>query len=93
MNRGVGMLESGVLQRRVAGILNVSQSVISRMWNRHITHRDPSHRHGGGIDRTTTRRQCRFLLIQSRRQRFHNATSLNNEFRNMTVMARAQSWF
>ena len=26
----------------------------------------------------------RFLLIQSRRQRFHNATSLNNEFRNRT---------
>ena len=42
MNRGVGMLESGVLQRRVAGILNVSQSVISRMWNRHLTYRDPS---------------------------------------------------
>ena len=29
MNRGVRMLESGVMQRRVAGILNVSQSVIS----------------------------------------------------------------
>ena len=28
MNLGVGMLESGVLQRRVAGILNLSQSVI-----------------------------------------------------------------
>ena len=45
MNRGVGILESGVLQRRVARILNVSQSVISRMWNRHLTHRDPLHRH------------------------------------------------
>ena len=31
MNHDVGMLESDVLQRRVAGILNVSQSVISRM--------------------------------------------------------------
>ena len=61
------------------------QSVIFRMWNRHLTHRDPSHRHGGGRDRTATRRQGRFfLLIQSRRQRFHNATSLNNEFRNGT---------
>ena len=53
MNRGVGMLESGVLQCHVAGILNVSQSVISRMWNHHLTHRDPSHRHGGGRDMTT----------------------------------------
>ena len=84
MNRGVGMLESGVFQRRVAGILNVSQSVIFWLWNRHLTHRDSSHRHGGGRDRTSTRRQGRLLLIQSRRQRFHNATSLNNEFRNET---------
>ena len=63
MDSGVGILESGVLQRRVAGILNVSQSVISRMWNRHL--RDPSHRHGGERDRTTTRRNGRFLLFQS----------------------------
>ena len=57
MNLGVGILESDVLQRRVAGILNASQSVISRMWNRHLTHRDPSLRHSGERDRTTTRRQ------------------------------------
>ena len=60
MNCGVGMLESGVLQRCVARILYVSQSVISRMWNPHLTHRDPSHRHGGERDRTTTRHQGRF---------------------------------
>ena len=84
MNRGIRMLESGVLQRRVARILNVSQSVISRMWNRHLTHRDPSHKYGGERDRTITLRQGHFLLIQSGRQRFHNATSLNNEFRNET---------
>ena len=78
------MLESEVFQRRVAGICNVSQSVIFRMWNRHLTHRDPSHRHGGGGVRITIRRQGRFLLIQSRRQRFHNAMSLNSEFRNGT---------
>ena len=50
-----------VFQRRVPGILNVSQSVIFRMWNRHLTNRDPSHRHGGGRDRTATRRQGRFV--------------------------------
>ena len=82
MDSGVGLLESGVSQRRVAGILNVSQSVISRMWIRHLTQGDPSHRHGGGRDRSTTLRQHRFLLFQSRRQRFPNALSLNNEFRN-----------
>ena len=84
MNSGVGKLESDVFQRLVAGILNVSQSVIFRMWNSHLTHRDPSHRYGGERDRTTTLRLGRFLLIQSRHQRFHNATSLNNEFRNGT---------
>ena len=68
MNHGVRMLESDVFQRRVAEILNVSQSVIFQMWNRHLTHRDPSHRHGGGCDRITTRCQGLFLVIQSRRQ-------------------------
>ena len=34
MNRGVVMLEYGVSLRLVAGILNVSLSVIFRMWNR-----------------------------------------------------------
>ena len=82
MNRGVGILESGVSQRRVAGILIVSQSVVSRMWNRHLTHGNPSHRHGGGRVRATTQRQYRFLLFQSRRQQFLNTTRLNNEFRN-----------
>ena len=47
-------------------------------------HGDPSHRHGGGRDRATNQRQDRYLLIQSRRQRFQNASSLNNEFRNGT---------
>ena len=84
MKRSVRMLESGVSQRRVAGILNVSQSVISRMWIRHLTHGDPSHRHSGGRDRAATERQDHFLLIQSQRQRFRNATSLYNEFRNGT---------
>ena len=81
MNHEVGMLESGVPQRRVAGILNVSQSVVSRMWNR-LTHGNLSHRHGGGQDRASTQRQDHFLLIQSRHLWFLNAMRLNNEFRN-----------
>ena len=55
-NHGVGMLESDVLQPRNAGILIASVGLISRMWNRHQTNGDPSHRHGGGRDRATTRR-------------------------------------
>ena len=34
MNRGIGMLRSGLSQRHVANVLGVSQSVVSRMWNR-----------------------------------------------------------
>ena len=78
------MLASGVSQRRVARILNVSQSVICGMLNHHLTHGDPSQRHGEGRDRATTQRQDRFLLNQSRRQRFSNAASLDNEFRDGT---------
>ena len=43
INRGVGMLESVVSQRHVAGILHGSQSVISRICNCHLTHGDPTH--------------------------------------------------
>ena len=59
-NRGVGISESRVSQRRVAWILVLSRCVISWMCNRHLTHEDPSHRHGGGRDRATTQRQGRF---------------------------------
>ena len=37
------------------GILRC-HSVMFRMWHRHPTHRDPSHRHGRGRDRATTQR-------------------------------------
>ena len=53
MNHGVEMLKSGVFQRRIAGFLNLSQRAVFRLWNRHLTNRDPSHRHGGGRDTTT----------------------------------------
>lgn len=84
MNRGTGMLEAGVSQRRVAEVLNVSQSVVSRMWNRYLVTGNASHNHGGGRRRSTTVRQDRFLVIQARRHRFQNATSLNNDFQNAT---------
>ena len=62
MNRSVGMLESDVLQRHIAGVLNVSQSLISGMWNHHLTHGDPSHRHVGGRDRAVTQHQDCFFV-------------------------------
>ena len=45
MNRGIGMLHSGLSQRHVAKVLGVSQSVVSRMWNRFITTGNVRHLH------------------------------------------------
>ena len=49
MNRGIGMLHSGLSQRHVANVLGVSQSVVSRMWNRFIMTGNVRHLHAGGV--------------------------------------------
>ena len=49
MNRGIGMLHSGLSQRHVPNVLGVSQSVVSRMWNRFITTGNVRHLHAGGV--------------------------------------------
>ena len=48
MNRGIWMLHSGLSQRHVDNVLGVSQSVVSRMWNRFITTGNVRHLHAGG---------------------------------------------
>ena len=48
MNRGIGMLHSGLSQRHVTNVLGVSQNVVSRMWNRFITTGNVMHLHAGG---------------------------------------------
>ena len=84
MNRGVGMIEAGRSQPYVARALGVSQSVISRMWQRYQTHGNVAHRHGGGRQRATTRIEDRFIVVQARRHRFMNATTLRNDVENAT---------
>ena len=85
MNRGIGMLHSGLSQRHVANVLGVSQSVVSRMWNRFITTGNVRHLHaGGGRERSTNEVQDRFLGVQARRHRFDNATTLRRDFQNAT---------
>ena len=54
MHVGIGMLETGSSQRNVAENLNVSQSVVSRMWNRYQTNGNAQHRHGGGRAKATS---------------------------------------
>ena len=84
MNRGIGMLHSGLSQRHVANVLGVSQSVVSRMWNRFITTDNVRHLHAGGQERSTNEVQDRFLVVQARCRRFDNATSLRRDFQNAT---------
>ena len=87
MNRGIGMLHSGLSKRHVANVLGVSQSVVSRMWNRFITTGNVRHLHaggGGGRERSTYEIQDRFLVVQARRHRFDNATTLRRDFQNAT---------
>ena len=84
MNRGIGMLHSGLSQRHVANVLCVSQSVVSRMWNRLITTGNVRHLHAGGRECSTNEVQDRFLVVQARRHRFDNATTLRRDFQNAT---------
>ena len=84
MNRGIGMLHSRLSQRHVANVLGVSQSVVSRMWNRFITTRNVRHLHAGARERSTNEVQDGFLVVQARRQRFDNATTLRRDFQNAT---------
>ena len=84
MNRDIGMLHSGLSQRHVANVLGVSHSVVSRMWNRFITTGNVRHLHAGGRERSTNEVQDRFLVVQARRHRFDNATTLHRYFQSAT---------
>ena len=84
MNRGIGMLHSGLYQRHVANVLGVSQSVISRMWNWFIKTGNVRYLHAGGARTSTNQVQYRFLVVQARRHRFDNATTLRRDIQNAT---------
>ena len=62
----------------------VCPSVVSRMWNRFITTGNVRHLHAGERERSTNGVQDRFLVVQARRHRFDNATTLRRDFQNAT---------
>ena len=84
MHMGICMLEAGSSQRNVAEQLDVSLSVVSRMWNRYQTNGNAQHRHDGGRAKATSDIQDRFIGLLARRNRFRNATPLRNDFQNVT---------
>ena len=86
MNRDIGMLHSGLSQRHVANVLGVSQKFVSRMWNQFITTGNVRHLHAGGRERSTNEVQDQFLVVQARRHRSDNTTTLRRDFQNATCV-------
>ncbi|GFT70429.1 transposable element Tcb2 transposase [Trichonephila clavipes] len=74
--RVVGRLEGDQTQAEVAQAIRVSQSVISRIWNRFLETGSASRRPGQGRRRATTPNEDRYLVLTVRRHRNMNATLL-----------------
>ncbi|XP_062616288.1 uncharacterized protein LOC134278001 [Saccostrea cucullata] len=82
--QAVGMLQSGSTQRTVAAHYNVSQSVISRSWNRFQHTGTVAGRPRSGRPRSTTARQDPYLVNMAKWQRFQSPLRLNTDFQTAT---------
>ncbi|GFX51916.1 transposable element Tcb2 transposase [Trichonephila clavipes] len=82
--RVVGRLEGGETQAEVAQAIGVSQSVISRIWNRFLETESASRRPGQGRRRARTPNEDRYLVLTARRHRNMNATLLQQHLRSAT---------
>ncbi|GFV52460.1 HTH_Tnp_Tc3_2 domain-containing protein [Trichonephila clavipes] len=77
----VDRLEGGQTQAEVAQAIGVSQSVISRIWNRFLETGSAGRRLGQGHRRATTPNEDRYLVLTARRHRNMNATLLQQHLR------------
>ncbi|GFX26069.1 transposable element Tcb2 transposase [Trichonephila clavipes] len=82
--RVVGRLEGGQIQVEVAQAIGVSQSVISRIWNRFLETGSAGRRPGQGRRRATTPNEDRYLVLTARRHRNKNAIHLQQHLRSAT---------
>ncbi|GFY35484.1 transposable element Tcb2 transposase [Trichonephila clavipes] len=82
--RVVGRLEGAQTQAEVAQAIGVSQSVISRIWNRFLETGSAGRRPGQGRRRATTLNEDRYLVLTALRHRNINATLLQQHFRSTT---------
>ncbi|GFW25816.1 transposable element Tcb2 transposase [Trichonephila clavipes] len=82
--RVVGRLEGGKTQTEVAQAIGVSQSVISRIWNRFLETGSAGRRPGQGRRRATMPNEDRYLVLTARRHRNMNATLLQQHLRSAT---------
>ncbi|GFV95804.1 transposable element Tcb2 transposase [Trichonephila clavipes] len=83
--RVVGRFEGGQTQDEVAQAIGVSQSVISRIWNRFLETGNAGRRPGQGRRRSTTPNGDRYLVLTAPRHRNMNATLLQQHLRSATV--------
>ncbi|GFW96782.1 transposable element Tcb2 transposase [Trichonephila clavipes] len=82
--RVVGRLEGGQTEAEVAQAIGVSQSVISRIWNRFLETGSTGRRPGQGRRRATTPNEDRYLVLTARRHQNMNATLLLQHLRSAT---------
>ncbi|GFW53733.1 HTH_Tnp_Tc3_2 domain-containing protein [Trichonephila clavipes] len=82
--RVVGSLEGGQTQAEVAQAIGVSQSLISRIWNRFLETGSAGRRPGQGRRRATTPDEDRYLVLTARRHRNINATLLQQHLHSAT---------
>ncbi|GFY01181.1 transposable element Tcb2 transposase [Trichonephila clavipes] len=82
--RVVGRLERGQTQAEVAQAIGVSQSVISRIWNRFLKTGSAGRRPGQGHRWATTPNEDRYLVLTARRHRNMKATLLQQHLRSAT---------
>lgn len=75
------LLREGYSQREVAEILNTNKSVVQRAAARFRNTGSFKRRPGQGAKRKTTRREDRFIELQSLRKRFVTSRELKNDLR------------
>ncbi|GFW41704.1 transposable element Tcb2 transposase [Trichonephila clavipes] len=82
--RVVGRLEGDQTQAKVAKAIGVSQSVISRIWNRFLETGSAGRRPGQGRRLATTPNEDRYLVLTARKHRNINATLLQQHLHSAT---------
>jgi transposase len=78
------LLQFGKLKRTVAAHFNVSQSVISRLWNQFQHTGFVAKRPRSGRPRSTAARQDHHLVNMAKWQKFQSVVRLNTDFQTAT---------
>ena len=82
--RAVQLLEDGVRQVEVARRFGITQSVVSRLWQRYQQTGRYHVRQRSGRPRVLTARQDQYLRVSARRNRMDSAITQRNNLQNAT---------